>query len=250
MPTPDPPSNTSKGKAKAAPSSTSSQPVPHVPAITPTDLSSLLPSKTQGPSTTTGGSIQLDTAVFSTPIHEDYLGGRRAYHVPTGEVLTEEDLFASGIGNFEREDNGVLLPDLPSISQITTDPGADYSVDATDGADVLDFLRSSEYTTTIYGSPPAARPMMGPTTLQSTSLRATLQDGEEAIAYLRDMRYARDVYGLEDAVEEFHLAVQAYQEAVETGGTQQSETEKRVKAAVERLGMLRQHFGNGRGTSS
>ncbi|TPX63793.1 hypothetical protein SpCBS45565_g06343 [Spizellomyces sp. 'palustris'] len=249
MPTPDPPPNTSKGKAKAAPSSTSSQPVPHIPAITPTDLSSLLPSKTQGPSTTPGGSVHGDTAVFSTPIHEDYLGGRRAYHVPTGEVLTEEDLFASGIGTFKTEDTGSLLPDLPTFSQITG-RGAEYRVDATDGADVLDFLRSSEYTTTIYGSPPEVRPVMGPTTLESTFLRATLQDGEEAIAYLRDIRYARDVYGLEDAVEEFHLAVQAHQEAVEMGGTQQSETEKRVKAAVERLGMLRQHFGKGPRTSS
>ncbi|KAI9009748.1 hypothetical protein BC832DRAFT_385664 [Gaertneriomyces semiglobifer] len=121
-----------------------------------------------------------------------------------------------------------------------------------DAEDVLAFLQSSDYTNSVHSlAPPLRNPLIREVvsipSSASTSLRASWNNGQEAIEYLRTRRYTDDVWGSGGAVEEFYAAVDALQalEASDQAESQKRvETEDRVKTAVERLRMLMSHVQN------
>ncbi|KAJ3188428.1 hypothetical protein HDU85_005579 [Gaertneriomyces sp. JEL0708] len=121
-----------------------------------------------------------------------------------------------------------------------------------DAEDVLAFLHSSDYTHSVHSlDPPPRNPLIHEVvsipSSASTSLRASWNDGQEAIEYLRTLRYTDDIWGSGGAVEEFYAAVDALQALESSEGAEKQkkvETEDRVKKAVERLRMLMSHVQN------
>ncbi|KAJ3022691.1 hypothetical protein HKX48_005461 [Thoreauomyces humboldtii] len=248
-----------KGKG---PRSNVSQRTPDVASLaysTTGALQSLLPNKGQGSSSNAAGpgaassSIGVDTALFSSaqPYTASPALFRHSHDLRTGETLDEQDLFAA------------LKPEWPAHQRQRPDlhfsqpfPLNDQypaweRAEEPDGSAVLAFLATPNYTAEVHGDEPQ-RPIAHPTVHESVwqpplTIRTTVEDGYEAIAYLRQTRYAQDMWT--DAVDEFQAAVSLLQTTEADGQTDgldstisEEETQARVRSAVERLQMLRRHF--------
>ncbi|KAI8821409.1 uncharacterized protein EV422DRAFT_528054 [Fimicolochytrium jonesii] len=266
----------SKGKGKRQDTTTQPKPPPSFfgkAAFTATQqLSTLLPSSktSQQESRPAPGlsSAYTETATYLNPAagasssasaSGDVLGlGPRhhLHHSRTGETMSEAELFAGPGAVVDRFGHGAGqrrfeipiesgLGDLQRASPAGQGHARQAHEQEQDGAEVLDFLRTPAYTVSVYSDPPLRTQSLVPDTINHEQvIRATVHDGQEAVAYLRERRYAEDVWGIYEAVTEFQIAKKELEALQDGGEGDVAMSEGRLKTAVARLDLLRRHFAN------